>query len=146
MNSWHFARYPNNHETESSSRNRRGRSDSPLNVETSKHAFERNHDERADRPVARARIVRQVSSRESTFDLNSLPPSSSEDARIPLLCPVSLPRPAAMSETFAPIHFSLSPSRRLASNRLIGFISPLRRPTHFAPSFFHSPRLCTCTR
>ena len=45
---------------------------------------------------------------------------------------VSLPRPATMSETFAPIHFSLSLPRRLASNCLIGFISPLRRPTPFA--------------
>lgn len=45
---------------------------------------------------------------------------------------VSLPRPATMSETFAPIHFSLSLPRRLTSNCLIGFISPLRRPTPFA--------------
>lgn len=37
-----------------------------------------------------------------------------------------------MSETFAPIHFSRSLPRRLASNCLIGFISPLRRPTPFA--------------
>lgn len=49
-----------------------------------------------------------------------------------------------MSETFAPIHFSLSPPRRLASNRLIGFISPLRRPTPFALLPFSS--LSNCSR
>lgn len=65
----------------------------------------------------------------SILTVTSLP--SNTASRTTSLQLVSLPRPATMSETFAPIHFSLSLPRRLASNRLIGFISPLRRPTPF---------------
>lgn len=79
--------------------------------------------------------VQQVSSCKSTFDLNSY--LSPFQQVVPLLRPVPLPRPATMSETSAPIHFSLSPPPRLASNRLIGFIFPLRPPAPFAPSFSH---------